>query len=237
MKALLIVTLAVQSAGSDSWVDRGEANAAVAKKFLERYTSLSSTNLEEYAPLLADKVTWVVNPNGIPDSSFSMIGAWRQVITANAEAYSWMAFSPASLKAGSFGSDHLVAINKDSNGKTILGTSTFRIEASSGKGAAQDGVEGTETVFKVFVQLDFNDDHRIQAVTLELDSGIAHYLRRRSISVSQEALADKPELISDKAWTWCMNGAAACFFTLFGLACGLVYKKNIGAVKQPMLLG
>jgi hypothetical protein len=238
---VVLAVLAPASAYSSSWVKKGETNENLARKFLTQWidTNMSSTDgaWAQYIahpnadnPLVAHTFTWIINANGLNDTSYSMQGTtWPEMMTKHMVFYAWLGnvvVAPGAMDPS------LVAIDAKSGGRKILATATWYMAAGSGA-ADGAGIPGTTTSMRVFVELDFNDDHKIEVITWSVDSGILEKLRSESRSLGDDQLLAALVNRIPNA-----SGASVGLF-VFGGLCGSVvsYMLSRRSIKQPALLG
>jgi len=238
---VVLAVLAAASADSSSWVKSGETNEKLARKFLTRWMdqNLSSTDgaTAQYIahpnadnPLVAHTFTWIINANGPNDTSYSMQGTtWPEMMAKQMAFYSWLGnadVAPGAMDPSS------VAIDPKSGGRKILATATWYLAA--GRGAPDyAAIPDTTTSMRMFVELDFNDNHKIEAITWSVDSGILEKLKSESRSPGDDQLLAALVNRIPNA-----SGASVGLF-VFGGLCGSVvsYMLSRQSIKQPALLG
>jgi len=125
-----------------------------------------------------------------------------------------------------------VAIDPKSGGRKILATATWYMAAGSGA-ANGAGILGTTTSVRMFVELDFNDNHKIEVITWSVDSGILEKLKSESRSPGDDQLLAAPVNSIPN-----VSGASVGLF-VFGGLCGIVvsYMVSRRSINQPALLG
>merc|ERR1712232_1170659 len=117
--------LAPASAHSSAWVEKGEANEKLARKFLAQWidTDMSSTSDGAWAQYIAHPFTWIINANGPSDTSYSMQGTtWPEMMTKHMAFYAWL--GSAIVAPGTTMDPSSVAIDPKSGGRKILATAT-----------------------------------------------------------------------------------------------------------------